>query len=51
MLALGVAVVAVAVLFGLTALALAASGRLGHPVRVAAAVAAVLAIGIALTLE
>jgi cytochrome bd-type quinol oxidase subunit 2 len=51
MFTLAVALVAVAVLFGLTTLALAAQGRVGHPARALAAVAALLAAGVALLLD
>lgn len=48
MLRVAVVLVALAVLFALTALALAASGRLEHPVRVGAVLAALLMLGLAL---
>ena len=48
---LGVALTALAVLFFLTALALAAEGRVGHPYRVATTLAATLAVGLALLLD
>jgi hypothetical protein len=51
MFTLAVALVAVGILFGLTALALAAEGRVGHPARVLAAVVALLALGVALLLD
>lgn len=50
MLLLGVVVTALAVLFSLTALAFASSGRLGQPYRVGAALATALAVGLALLL-
>jgi hypothetical protein len=51
MLQLGVILVAVALLFGLTTLAFGVAGRLGHPFRVALALGAALVVGIALLLE
>ena len=48
---LGVALTTLAILFSLTALALASGARLAHPYRVAAALAATLALGLALLLE
>ena len=48
---LGVILVALALLFSLTTLALGAAGALGHPYRVSAALAATLAIGLVLLLE
>ncbi len=48
---LGVVVVALGMLFLLTALALGAAGRFDHPVRVALALAAALVLGIALIVE
>lgn len=48
---LGVVLTALALLFFLTALALRAVGRLPHPYRVASALAAALAVGVALLLE
>ena len=48
MLRFGVVLVAIAVLFTLTALAVAASGKIGHPFRVAAALGALLLLGLAL---
>jgi hypothetical protein len=47
----GVILTALALLFSLTALALRAASGLRHPYRVAAALAATLALGIALLLE
>jgi hypothetical protein len=47
---LAIALVAVGVLFLLTALAFEAEGRLGHPYRVMAALAAVFVAGLALVL-
>ena len=51
MLLLGVTVTALAILFGLSAMALWADGRLSHPVRVTAALAVALVLGIVLLLE
>jgi hypothetical protein len=51
MLYLGVMLVAVSLLVALTALALGAAGKLGHPFRAALALAATLIVGIALLLE
>ena len=48
---LAVTVVALAVLFLLTTFALTAAGRTRHPFRLAAALAAVLALGLVLLLE
>jgi hypothetical protein len=48
---LAVTVVAVAILFLLTTLAFAAQERVSHPLRVTAALAAVLALGLVLLLE
>jgi hypothetical protein len=48
---MGVILVAVALLFMLTVLALAASGRLGHPLRVLAPLVLALALGLVLLLE
>ena len=48
---IGVTLVAVSLLFALTTLALGAAGKLGHPFRVALALAATLIVGIALLLE
>jgi hypothetical protein len=48
---LGVILTALAVLFFLTTLAFRATGRLRHPARVGAALAAVLVLGVALLLE
>jgi hypothetical protein len=47
---LGIVLVALALLFGLTALALGASRNLGHPRRVVLALAALFSIGVALLL-
>jgi hypothetical protein len=47
----GVILTALALLFFLTALALRAAGLLAHPYRVALALAATLAVGVALLLE
>ena len=44
----GVTVVALAILFSLTALALGAAGDVSHPYRIAATLAAVLVVGLAL---
>jgi hypothetical protein len=51
MVILGVIVVALAILFSLTAVALRASGQLRHPIRAGVALAAVLALGLALLVE
>ncbi len=51
MLLLAVLVLALAMLFLLTALALGASGQLRHPYRVALALAAALVVGAALLVE
>ena len=48
MFTLATVLVAVAVLFLLTALAFEAEGRLGHPYRVTATLAAVFVVGLAL---
>jgi hypothetical protein len=48
---LGVIVVAMTVLLFLTALAMTASARLGHPGRVLLALAATLVVGLVLILE
>ena len=48
MVVLGVIAVALAILFSLTAFALQAVGRLPHPARAGAALAALLALGLAL---
>jgi hypothetical protein len=48
MVILGVIVVALAILFSLTSLALRASGQLRHPLRVGVALAALLVLGLAL---
>jgi hypothetical protein len=51
MLTLGVTLTALAILFGLTGLALWAEGRVGHPIRVLLALAALLLLGLALLME
>jgi hypothetical protein len=51
MLRLGVTLTSAALLFALAALALSAGGRLSHPFRVAAALAAALVLGLVLLLE
>jgi cytochrome bd-type quinol oxidase subunit 2 len=51
MLTLGVAFTALAILFGLTGLALWADGRVSHPIRILFALAAVLLVGLALLME
>ena len=51
MLLLGVTVTALAILFGLSAMALWANGRLTHPVRVTAGLGALLVLGLLLLLE
>jgi len=48
MLTLGVIVVALAILFSLTAFALRASDQLAHPTRVGVALAALFVLGLAL---
>jgi hypothetical protein len=48
---LAVTIVALAMLFLLTALALGAAGRIGHPYRVALAISAALVVGVALLFE
>jgi hypothetical protein len=48
---LGVTLAALAVLFGLTSLALPAAGLLGHPGRVAAVLVGAFALGVILLLE
>ena len=48
---LGVALTALAILFALTTMALSTNMRLAHPHRVAAALAAALAVGLALLLD
>lgn len=48
---LGVVLTALAILFGLTTMALWGSETLSHPWRVTAALAALLAMGLALLLE
>jgi hypothetical protein len=51
MFSLGVILFALALLFALTALAFRATGQLGHPYRVAAALAATLVLSLALLLD
>ena len=51
MLLLGVTVTALAILFGLSAMALWADERLSHPLRVMAGLGALLVLGILLLLE
>jgi hypothetical protein len=51
MFTLGVILTALAILFGLTGLALWAGGRARHPVRVLFALAALLLVGLALLME
>lgn len=51
MLQFGVLLTALALLFSLTALALAASGQLRHPYRVVGVLAATLAVGLALLMN
>jgi hypothetical protein len=48
---LAVILTALAILFFLTALALAASGQLHHPMRIAAVLTALLTLGLALLAE
>jgi hypothetical protein len=50
MLTLAVVLVALAILFGLTALALVAARELAHPIRAVLALAALLSVGLALLL-
>lgn len=50
MLMLAVTLVALAILFGLTALGLAAGRQVGHPLRVVPALATLLLLGLALLL-
>ena len=51
MVLLGVAFVALAILFSLTTMALSASGRLRHPLGVTVALTALLVLGVALLLD
>jgi hypothetical protein len=51
MFTLGVTLTALAILFGLTGLALWADGRASHPVRVLVALGALLLVGLALLME
>ena len=51
MLTLGVALTALAVLFGLAGLALWAEGRVSHPTRILLALGALLVLGLLLLME
>jgi len=51
MFVVGVILVALALLFGLTELALAADGRVRHPLRIVLVLCAALAIGLAFLME
>jgi hypothetical protein len=51
MFSLGVMLFALALLFALSAIAVAATGQLGHPYRVAAALAATLVVSLALLFD
>lgn len=51
MLTLGVALTALAILFGLTGLALWAEGRVSHPTRILLALGVLLVLGLVLLME